>query len=212
MITNIIKELKNTYPNAACSLNYQNPLQLLIAVILSAQATDNMVNKITPALFKKYKTVHDFAEADIAQLEQDIKSSGFYRNKAKNIKLCCQQLVIRHNGNVPKTMDELLQLAGVGRKTANVVLSNAFGINEGIAVDTHVKRVSNRLGLSTQNNPDKIEQDLLKIIAKQYLHDTNHLFIAHGRNICLSRKPKCEICPLNQYCNYAKTNHPTIKP
>lgn len=202
MITNIIQKLKQQYPDARCGLNYGNPLQLLIAVILSAQSTDNVINKITPALFSKFKTVQDFAQADLKQLEQYVRSSGFYRNKAKNIKLCCQQIISRHNGKVPNNMHALLQLAGVGRKTANVVLSNAFGIVEGIAVDTHVKRVSNRLGLSLENNPYKIERDLIKIVPGEDLSIINNLFIAHGRSICTSRNPKCNICPIKQHCKY----------
>lgn len=202
MITNIIQKLKQQYPDARCGLNYENPLQLLIAVILSAQSTDNVINKITPALFSKFKTVQDFAQSDLKQLEQYVRSSGFYRNKAKNIMLCCQQIISRHNGKVPNNMHDLLQLAGVGRKTANVVLSNAFGIVEGIAVDTHVKRVSNRLGLSLENNPYKIEQDLIKIIPREDLNIVNSLLIAHGRAICTSRNPRCNICPIKQHCKY----------
>lgn len=204
MIKDIIRRLKTRYPDAACSLDYESPLQLLIAVILSAQSTDKMVNSITPALFKRYRTARDFAEADLDELEGYIRSSGFYRNKARNIKECCRQLVESHGGKVPPSMEDLVKLAGVGRKTANVVLLNAFGIAEGIAVDTHVGRVSNRIGLSTESDPLKVEKGLLSIVPKENIGDINHLFIAHGREICTSRRPKCGLCPVAMYCNYAK--------
>lgn len=210
MIKDIIERLKNRYPGAACSLNYQTPLQLLVSVMLSAQSTDRMINSITPALFRRYGTAQDFAEADLDELEGYIKSSGLYRNKARNIKECCRQLVEKHRGNVPPSMEDLVKLSGVGRKTANVVLLNAFGIAEGIAVDTHVKRVSNRIGLSRESNPLRIEKDLLSIVPKENIGDINHLFIAHGREICTSGRPKCGLCPIAIYCSYAKDARNTI--
>ena len=162
----IIELLQKEHPEAKIALRYTNPLELLIATILSAQATDAQINKITPNLFKKYKTAKDFEDADITELEQAIKSSGFYHNKAKNIRNCCKALVQKHNGQVPKTMTELVELPGVARKTANIVQQNAYGIIEGIAVDTHVRRLSQRLGLSESDNPEKIERDLMQLVPK----------------------------------------------
>lgn len=200
MINKIISILINKYSDAKCSLDFNNPLELLIAVILSAQSTDAMINKITPKLFSELKTAEDFANCEIERLEKLIKSSGFYHNKAKNIKAACRVLVEKYNGEVPHTMEELTSLPGVGRKTANVVLLNAFGICEGIAVDTHAKRISNRLGLSDNEDPLKIEQDLLKKIPKENWKDMNHLFVYHGRAECTAQKPKCESCCLNKLC------------
>lgn len=200
MINEIISILVNKYSDAKCSLDFNNPLELLIAVILSAQSTDAMINKITPKLFSELKTAKDFANCEIDKLEELVKSSGFYHNKAKNIKAACKVLVEKYNGEVPNTMKELTSLPGVGRKTANVVLLNAFGICEGIAVDTHAKRISNRLGLSDNDDPLKIEQDLLKKIPKENWKDMNHLFVYHGRAECTAKKPKCESCCLNKYC------------
>ena len=200
MINKIIDCLEKEYPNAACSLNFMTPLQLLIAVILSAQSTDAQINKLTPALFAKYKTSKDFANADIKELEQYVKSSGFYKNKAKNIKNACKIIVEKHSGEVPKTMEELTELPGVGRKTANVVLLNAFGKCEGIAVDTHAKRISQRIGLSKSDDPLKIEQDLLKKIPQKDWHKMNHLFVDHGRATCTARSPKCKECCIESYC------------
>lgn len=200
MIDKIVKALENEYPNAECSLNFNNPLELMIAVILSAQSTDAMINKITPHLFSELKTAEDFANCDINKLEELVKSSGFYHNKAKNIKENCKMLIEKFNGEVPETMEELISLPGVGRKTANVVLLNAFNKCEGIAVDTHAKRISNRLGLSDNDDPLKIEKDLLRKIPKQDWSKMNHLFVYHGRATCTASKPKCSTCCINAYC------------
>lgn len=199
-INEIIDALVEKYSDAKCSLDYDTPLELLIAVILSAQSTDAMINKITPHLFAELKTAEDFANCDIKKLEELIKSSGFYHNKAKNIKATCKVISEDFNGEVPKTMEELTSLPGVGRKTANVVMLNAFGICEGIAVDTHAKRISNRLGLSSKAEPLKIEQDLLKLIPKESWYKMNHLFVYHGRAQCTSRKPKCDECCVGEFC------------
>lgn len=198
--------LKETYPDATCSLDFQTPFQIVVAVMLSAQCTDERVNKTTPALFEKCKTIQDFADIDISELEELIHPCGFYRNKAKNIKLCAKQVIENFDGIVPQNMDDLLTLAGVGRKSANVILLEAFGIAKGIAVDTHAKRISNRLGLSSQTEPEKIEQDLLKLFPEDYLKDINHLFVWHGRNTCDSRTPKCNICTVRNFCTYKKTH------
>ena len=197
-----IQILKDSYPDATCSLDFQTPFQMVVAVTLSAQCTDERVNKITPALFERCKTIQDFADIDITELEKLIHSCGFYKNKAKNIKLCAKQVLENFGGEVPQTMHELLTLAGVGRKSANVILLEAFGIANGIAVDTHAKRISNRLGLSAETEPEKIEQDLFKIFQKKHLKDINHLFVWHGRKTCDSRKPLCENCPVKDYCKY----------
>ena len=200
----IVQILKDTYPDAKCSLDFKTPFQLVVAVMLSAQCTDERVNKTTPTLFEHCKTIQDCATIDITELEAIIHPCGFYKNKAKNIKLCAKQVLENFNGEVPHTMDELLSLAGVGRKSANVVLLEAFGIANGIAVDTHAKRLSNRLGLSSEKDPEKIEQDLLKIFPKDSLKDINHLFMWHGRNTCDSRTPHCEKCTVKDYCNFYK--------
>ena len=204
-IKNFVKTLKDTYPDATCSLDFKTPFQIVVAVMLSAQCTDERVNKTTPALFERCKTIQDFVYIDLTELEQIIHPCGFYKNKAKNIKLCAKQVLENFGGEVPKTMDELLTLAGVGRKSANVILLEAFGIANGIAIDTHAKRISNRLGLSSQSNPEKIEQDLLKIFPKEYLKDINHLLVWHGRKTCDSRKPHCEECTVRDYCKYYKS-------
>ena len=201
-IINFINILKQTYPDATCSLDFKNPFQITVAVMLSAQCTDERVNKTTPALFEKCKTIEDFANIDIKELEEIIHPCGFYKNKAKNIKECARMVLTKFNGEVPHTMDELLTLPGIGRKSANVILLEAFGIAKGIAVDTHAKRVSNRMGLSSETDPEKIEQDLLKIFPKEYLKDINHLFVWHGRKTCDSRKPLCETCTVKQFCKY----------
>ena len=201
-IIELIKILKNTYPNATCSLNFKTPFELVVAVMLSAQCTDERVNKTTPILFDKCKTIQDFANIDIAELETIIHPCGFYKNKAKNIKICAKQILENFDGKVPKTMEELLTLAGIGRKSANVILLEAFGIANGIAVDTHAKRISNRIGFSGENDPEKIEQDLLKIFPKKYLKNINHLFVWHGRKTCNSRKPDCEHCTVKKYCKF----------
>ena len=200
MIQKIVDALEKEYPNAECSLNFSNPLELMIAVILSAQSTDAMINKITPKLFSELKTAEDFANCDIKHLEELVKSSGFYHNKAKNIKANCKILAEKFNGQVPDTMEELTSLPGVGRKTANVVLLNAFNKCEGIAVDTHAKRISNRIGLSYSDDPLKIEKDLLDKIPKQDWSKMNHLFVYHGRAVCTSKKPMCEKCCVNTWC------------
>lgn len=198
--------LKKAYPDAKCSLDFSTPFELVVAVMLSAQCTDERVNKTTPYLFKKCKSIEDFANINITELEKIIHPCGFYRNKAKNIKLCAKQVLEKFNGVVPKTMDELTSLAGVGRKSANVVMLEAFGIAQGIAVDTHAKRIANLTGLSNETEPTKIEQNLLKIFPKECLKDINHLFMWHGRNTCIARHPKCDICPINNFCAYYKNN------
>ena len=200
---NVINILKDYYPDATCSLDFTTPFEIVVATILSAQCTDERVNKTTPALFNKYSTPYDFLNIDLNVLEDLIHPCGFYRNKAKNIKACAQKIVSDFNGKVPCTAEELMSLPGVGRKTANVVLLEAFGIAQGIAVDTHAKRISNLIGFSNESDPVKIEQDLLKIIPKEYLKDVNHLLVWHGRNICVARNPKCDKCPIKNYCrNY----------
>jgi endonuclease-3 len=196
----VIELLEKEYPNAKVALHYSKPLELLIATILSAQATDEQINIITKELFKKYKTADDYANADLKDLEQDIKSSGFYHNKAKNIKNCCKMLVEKYNSQVPKTMSELLELPGVARKTANIVLSNAYGIVEGIAVDTHVRRVAQRLGLSEKDDPNKIEADLMQLVPKDRWMRITDLLIFHGRRVCTAKKPNCAGCVLNKIC------------
>ena len=205
-VTKIIDLLKEKYPDAKCSLDFKTPFQLVVAVMLSAQCTDERVNLTTPALFKKCKTIKDFADIDIKELEELIHPCGFYRNKAKNIKLCAKQILEKYNGIVPNDMDSLTSLSGVGRKSANVIMLDVFGVAEGIAVDTHCKRISNRIGFSNESEPSKIEQDLLKQIDKKYWNDVNHLFIWHGRYTCTARNPKCENCTINKYCKTYKSN------
>ena len=205
-INKFIEILKSTYPDATCSLDFKTPFQMVVAVMLSAQCTDERVNKTTPQLFERCKTIKDFADIDINELEAIIHPCGFYKNKAKNIKLCATQILENFNGEVPQTMDELLTLAGVGRKSANVILLEVFGIANGIAVDTHAKRISNRIGLSHEKEPEKIEQDLLKIFPPNYLKDINHLFMWHGRNTCDSRNPNCNNCTVKDFCEYYKKN------
>lgn len=197
----LVKQLKKLYPDAKCSLDFSEPFELVVAVMLSAQCTDERVNKTTPELFKKYKSVSDFANAEIQELEKYIHSCGFYKNKAKNIKACAQKIITDYNSEVPKTMEELLELPGVGRKSANVILLEVFGIAIGIAVDTHAKRIAKRLGLTNSKEPEKIEQDLLKYFNSEDLKDINHLFMWHGRNLCTAINPKCEKCPLKTRCN-----------
>lgn len=196
----IIVALRRAYPGAHCELNYTNPLELLIATILSAQCTDKRVNLVTAELFKRYRSARDFAEASLADLEQAVKSTGFYRNKAKNIQACCRKLVERHDGEVPRTMAELTALDGAGRKTANVVLGNAFDINVGVVVDTHVARLSQRLGLTRQTTPERIEMDLMKLVPHEQWALFSHWLIWHGRRRCDARKPDCEGCELKQLC------------
>jgi endonuclease III len=196
----IIAGLRKVYPNAHCELNFSNPLELLIATILSAQCTDKRVNLVTADLFKKYNSAADFANADIAELEQDIKPTGFFRNKAKNIKACCDALVEKHGGKVPRTMEELAAFGGVGRKTANVVLGNAFGINVGVVVDTHISRLSQRLGLTRHTDPEKIEQDLMPLVPREQWTRFSHWIIWHGRRRCDARKPDCAGCEIAKLC------------
>lgn len=202
-----VEILKETYPNATCSLDFKTPFQMVVAVMLSAQCTDERVNKTTPALFERCKTVQDFADVDINELEKIIHPCGFYKNKAKNIKLCAKQVLENFGGDVPNNMEDLQSLAGVGRKSANVVMLEAFNSPQGIAVDTHAKRVSNLVGLSNESDPVKIEQDLLKIFPKEYLKDINHLFVWHGRNTCVARKPKCDSCSVKNFCKYYKKSN-----
>jgi len=204
-IINLIEALKKRYPDATCSLDFTTPFELVVAVMLSAQCTDERVNKTTPELFSRCKTIQDFADIDLTELEKLIHPCGFYKNKAKNIKLCARQVLDNFHGEVPHTMDELTSLAGVGRKSANVILLEVFGIAEGIAVDTHAKRISNLIGLSKQKEPEKIEQDLIKIFPKEYLKDINHIFVWHGRNTCIARKPQCENCVVNYLCKFYQT-------
>jgi len=199
--------LKKAYPQAKCALEHTNPLELLIATILSAQCTDVRVNIVTKTLFKKYKTAKEWANAPLEQIEQDIKSTGFYRNKAFNIKNACQKIINDYSGKVPDTMDELLGLNGVGRKTANVVLGNAFGV-PGIVCDTHVIRLSRRLGLSANSDAVKLEFDLMEIVPKKNWTLFSHLIVFHGRNVCQARKPKCDICQIAKYCPAA--NNPNL--
>jgi len=192
----ILKVLEQTYPDAACSLNFSTPLELLVATILSAQCTDVLVNKVTADLFKKYKTANDYARAKLPTLEQDMARANFYRNKAKNIKLGCQMIVERFGGQVPQRMDDLIQLPGVARKTANVVLGNAFKIQAGIVVDTHVMRLSQRMGLTQQTDREKIEQDLMALVTKTAWTRFGHQMITHGRRVCKAKTPHCSECPL----------------
>lgn len=202
----LVDSLKNRYPDATCSLDFSTPFELVVAVMLSAQCTDERVNKTTPTLFAKCKSIQDFANIDIKELEDIIHPCGFYKNKAKNIKLCAKQVLENFDGIVPHTMEELTSLAGVGRKSANVILLEVFGIAEGIAVDTHAKRISNLVGLSKQKEPEKIEQDLIKIFPKETLKDINHLFMWLGRNTCEARNPHCDSCSVKQFCNFYKKN------
>jgi len=196
----ILERLKKAYPDARIALRFENPLQLLIATILSAQCTDERVNRVTPELFKKYPDARAFAEADLEELAQDIRATGFYRQKAGYIKEACRILVEKHGGEVPKNMEALLELPGVARKTANIVLANAYGIVEGIPVDTHVRRLAHRLGLSREKDPEKIERDLMALIPREYWAVIPYVLQAHGRKVCTARKPKCERCPVKDLC------------
>jgi endonuclease-3 len=199
-VTKILPVLKAVYPDAKCSLDHRTPLQLLVATILSAQCTDVRVNLVTKSLFKKYKTPADYARAAEGELEKDIQSTGFYRNKAKSIRAMAQSLLDQHGGKVPETMEELTALAGVGRKTANVVLGNAFSQNIGVVVDTHVARLSQRLELTSHTAPEKIEQDLMQEVPREDWTLWSHLLIHHGRAICTARSPACEKCPIFEFC------------
>ena len=204
-VAKIIEMLEKQFPNAKTALNYSNPLEMLVATMLSAQTTDKNVNIVTQKLFKKYRTPEDYANVDIKELEQDIRSTGFYHNKARNLQKCCQLLVEKFHSQVPKTMEELIELPGVARKTGNIVLYNSYGIIAGIAVDTHVSRVSQRLGLTESEDAAKIEQDLMQITPKEKWMKLTDLLISHGRQVCIARKPKCEICVLNKICPSAFT-------
>jgi endonuclease-3 len=205
IVNKILKILKNEYPNAKIALKFSNPLELLVATILSAQCTDERVNIVTSNLFKKYKKVEDYANVNLEEFEQEIRPTGFYKSKAKNIKNLAKILVEKFNGEVPKTMEELITLPGVARKTANIVLSNAYGIIGGIAVDTHVRRLSQRLKLTENDDPNKIEEDLMKIVPKEDWNNITLLLMLHGRNICISRKPRCKECKLNELCPSASS-------
>jgi len=196
----IIELLEKQYPNAKTALNYSNPIEILVATMLSAQTTDERVNIVTQKLFKKYRAPEDYANTDIKELEADIYSTGFYHNKARNLQKCCQLLVEKYHSQVPKTMEELLELPGVARKTANIVLYNAYGKIEGIAVDTHVHRLSQRLGLTENEDATKIEQDLMEITPKEKWMKLTDVLIFHGRQVCFARKPNCSECVLNKIC------------
>ena len=196
----ILDGLRRAYPDAHCELNFSNPLELLIATILSAQCTDKRVNIVTAPLFKKYRSARDYADAPLADLEAAVKTTGFFRNKAKNIQACCQKLVQLHRGEVPRTMEELIHLDGVGRKTANVVLGNAFAINEGVVVDTHVARLSHRLGLTSATTPERIEQALIKLVPREDWTIFSHWLIWHGRRRCGARKADCVHCEIRPLC------------
>ena len=199
-VRKIIAGLKQAYPDAHCELDHANPLELLVATILSAQCTDKRVNLVTADLFKKYRSAADYAQAPLPELEQAIKSTGFFRNKAKSIKICCQVIVQKHGGQVPRTMAELIRLGGVGRKTANVVLGNAFNINCGVVVDTHVSRLSQRLGLTKETTPEKIEQELMRLVSEEEWTLFSHWLIWHGRRRCFARNPDCPNCEIKALC------------
>ena len=199
-VKKIIAGLRKAYPDAHCELDYSNPLELLIATILSAQCTDKRVNLVTAELFKKYRSAADYANAPAAALEQAIKPTGFFRNKTKNIKQCCRAILERHQGEVPRTMEELTQLGGVGRKTANVVLGNAFNVNVGVVVDTHVARLAQRLGLTREKDPQKIELHLMKLVPQTQWTILSHWLIWHGRRRCYARKPDCPNCEIKELC------------
>lgn len=199
----IIRKLKNVFPEANCALNHASPFELLIATILSAQCTDARVNKVTESLFQKYRTPEDYLQVPAEQLEQDIHATGFFRNKARNIRNCCAALIEHHGGVVPGTMEELVKLSGVGRKTANVILGNCFD-TPAIVVDTHVKRIANLLGLTRQKNPDKIEQDLMKVVPSSDWTQFSHLIILHGRSTCIARRPQCGSCAIRDACPSAQ--------
>lgn len=196
----LIERLQQVYPGATCALTHRNPLELLMATILSAQCTDERVNLVTPALFAKFKSAAAFAASTTEELEELVRSTGFYKNKAKSILGCAKAIVAKHGGEVPKTLEELVALPGVGRKTANVVLGTAFGIPSGVVVDTHVRRLSNRLGMTEEADPEKIEVDLMKVVPQKHWIDFSHLLILHGRNRCSARKPDCTNCEIEDIC------------
>jgi endonuclease-3 len=207
----IIAALKQEFPAVQCALNHRTPLQLLISTILSAQCTDVRVNMVTPALFKRYRGAKAFGEADQAELEELIRTTGFFRNKARNIKACCADLVAKHGGKVPRSLDELVQLAGIGRKTANVVLGTAYGIESGVVVDTHVQRISRLLGLTRNDDPVKIEQDLMALLPRDEWINFSHRLIWHGRQTCIARRPQCDACRLRKLCPSAFKARPQKK-
>jgi endonuclease-3 len=199
-VESIIRLLGKKYPDPHCALHHRNPLELLVATILSAQCTDERVNQVTPGLFRKYPDAAAFARAPLPELEEAIRSTGFFRNKARNIQNCCRQLVTLHGGQIPDSMEALVQLPGVARKTANVVLGEAFGIADGIVVDTHVLRLSMRLGLTRQTQPEKVERDLMALVPRDRWIPFAHWLIFHGRETCQARKPACDRCLLRQFC------------
>lgn len=203
-IAEILRLLHQEYPDATCELDYSTPLELLVATILSAQCTDVRVNKVTPSLFAAYPTAQAYAEADMEELQEAVRSTGFYRNKAKSIQGAGRRIMEAYGGQVPAEMDALLTLPGVARKTANVVLGCAFRIADGVVVDTHVRRLSNRLGLTQEENPDKIERDLMKLVPREEWIDIGHLLIFHGRRVCAARKPNCAACVLSHLCPSAQ--------
>ncbi|MBI2995179.1 MAG: endonuclease III [Candidatus Melainabacteria bacterium] len=209
-IKKILLLLKKQYPNVKTALSHKNPLELLIATILSAQCTDARVNIVTKNLFKKYKKARDYADANVSDFEKEIYSTGFFRNKAKNIIASCQIIDKKYNGKVPDNFEKLLELPGVARKTANCVMGNAFNVPSGVIVDTHVLRIAQRLGLTKNTDPNKVEQDLIKIIPRDEWISFSHMIIEHGRKICDARKPKCEICMLNKLCFYSSILHKTL--
>lgn len=211
-LSHLIAGLRRAYPDAHCELNHANPLELLVATILSAQCTDKMVNRVTESLFKKHRTAADYAAANAEDFENDIRSLGFFRNKAKSIRACCQKLVERHAGQVPHTIEELTQLDGVGRKTANVVLGNAYGINAGVVVDTHVTRLAGRLGLTTETQPEKIERVLMQWVPQEDWTLFSHWLIWHGRRRCRARNPDCAGCELRAWCPSANRGAKKTRP
>lgn len=200
----IIKILSKKYPAPKCALDHETPWQLLVSTILSAQCTDKRVNMITPALFKRYQSIDDFAKADIKELEKHIHSAGFYHNKAKNIIACASELLNLYGGVLPQTLNELIKLPGVGRKTGSVLLGTAFGKAEGIVVDTHVSRLSQKIGLTNEKDPEKIEKDLMKIVEKKHWINFSHWLILHGRETCIARRPKCDDCIIVKLCDTMK--------
>ena len=200
----IFELLKKQYPDAKCSLDFNTPFEMMVAVMLSAQCTDERVNKVTAEFFPKYNTPKAFADMPLEDIENLIHSCGFYKNKAKNLKLASQKILTEFNGKVPQTMEELMSIPGVGRKSANVIMLEAFNNPQGIAVDTHAKRISNRIGFSSAKEPQKIEQDLLKLFPKKYYYEANHILIWHGRNTCKSQKPNCENCCIKHLCKSCK--------
>lgn len=200
----ILKILKEYYPEAKCSLDFRSPFEMAISVMLSAQCTDERVNKTTPALFKKANTPEKMSKLSLEEIEEIIKPCGFYKNKAKNVLACSKMLVEEFNGEVPCNMEDLQKLPGIGRKSANVIMLEAFNNPQGIAVDTHARRISNKIGLSKETNPEKIEQDLLKLLPKESYYDANHLFVWHGRYTCIARNPKCKECPIKNMCDTYK--------